>query len=120
MSEEEIRNIILNYDKPFSIDDILSYIININETNKSLIIDTINDMFSQGLIYYDKVDNANENNNGYAFVTDAYYKNNLFEIVKKKLKEYGHEYNQREEKIILSIFEDLLHDKILNLRKNDK
>ena len=117
MNETEIKNFILNYDEPFFINDIVALLAPKVKGNINLIIGITEELYNDNFIYYEQVLPVKNNDYGYAFVTDAYYNKNLHRLVLKMMNKYGYKFDENTEKQILSLFDKLNNDKVLNLKR---
>ena len=79
-----VKNVIINQDKPFYASDILRALHNIGFYDDHMIIETINELFEERAIIYDKVLEEKDGNFGFAYVSTKINENS--ESRTRKLK----------------------------------
>ena len=84
--DKSARSVILEYSNPFSYMEMVDYLVFLgfdsNESDKAF-----EDLYDEGLLYYEKVLAERLGNQGYAFITDAYYDKRILNYTNKRLDE---------------------------------
>lgn len=75
MRKAKIRKIILEQEEPFTDFDIVCTLMNMGESSKKRILETLNELIKENSVYYGQVLDIKQGDCGFAFYTEKYKKN---------------------------------------------
>lgn len=81
-----IKEFIIDYNKPFLFNEMLDLLVMLGY-KKELIINVLDELFEENLLFYDKVLPIELGNCGFAFVTNKYYDELLRKYLNKRFEE---------------------------------
>lgn len=104
MKTTKIRKIILEQEEPFIDYDILCTLMEMGENNWKKILEILNQLIKENLVYYGQILNLKQGDCGFAFYTEKYkklqIKKNLIAILNDKYDLDEEEFNKTYEVLI--------------------